>query len=112
MSSSYLLYDVLLQLDCGALLTVFNSAKDLQKIGKEIVAEVSVSKYLRKHVQLKCWLSFWSCSMHAASLCHLCMMRHHEGMHLLPQNIEKHWCKAYVCTALTSATVAFLPRAS
>ena len=38
-----------LALDCGAVLTAFRSVKDLEKVASEMVAEVSVSKYLQLH---------------------------------------------------------------
>jgi len=38
-----------LALDCGAVLTAFRSAKDFEKVASEMVAEVSVSKYLQLH---------------------------------------------------------------
>lgn len=38
-----------LALDCGAILTAFRSAKDFEKVASEMVAEVSVSKYLQLH---------------------------------------------------------------
>ncbi len=38
-----------LALDCGAVLTAFKSAKDFEKVASEMVAEVSVSKYLQLH---------------------------------------------------------------
>ncbi len=38
-----------LALDCGAVLTAFRSAKDFKKVVSEMVAEVSVSKYLQLH---------------------------------------------------------------
>lgn len=82
-----------LALDCGAMLTAFRSAKDFEKVASEMVADVSVSKYLQ---------------LRNLILSRLCSSMRSAQRQIGKTSVQRSVCATLVCTCMSIASFSSL----